>query len=272
MAPSDGGKKPPQKRLAAKRSFLARYPRTIVVAIGVTGIWRNRQGNLLPDPQNRYEIAVDDSLVPELREFMRFTCCHFEQEELYFYPSYSRNPDPLSLNRRRARLADPMVSRILRPDGVRLAVPVEGQAVALLPVHHELAVTRRAKRLVETASLHADPTGMENVASQDVASQWLFRTWRQAEAPCCLKSMADEALRALPEFGDQVFGHLVVGKQVGAIGHQREKRFALPVVACRSKQIRDPHLSSVSGVSSAMGGFGHVPCICPQSRQSLNST
>lgn len=38
----------------------------------------------MPDPQNRYEIAVADSRVDELREFLKFTCVHFEQECLYF--------------------------------------------------------------------------------------------------------------------------------------------------------------------------------------------
>ncbi len=58
------------------------------VALGVTGQWRNPAlppgACIVPDPQNRYEIAVPDNRVDELREFMRFTCCHFEQECLYF--------------------------------------------------------------------------------------------------------------------------------------------------------------------------------------------
>lgn len=31
------------------------------IALGVTGTWRNPQGKLVPDPQDRYEIAVDDA-------------------------------------------------------------------------------------------------------------------------------------------------------------------------------------------------------------------
>lgn len=66
------------------------------IAVGVTGKWKDPQGNLIPDPQDRYEIAVDDELVDELREFMRFTCCHFEQQLLYFKvgvrPEFLLNP------------------------------------------------------------------------------------------------------------------------------------------------------------------------------------
>ena len=58
------------------------------VAIGVVGKWRNPAApvgqGIVPDPQNRYEIAVDVGRVPELREFALFTCVHFEQECLYF--------------------------------------------------------------------------------------------------------------------------------------------------------------------------------------------
>lgn len=58
------------------------------IALGVVGKWRNpavsaRKG-IVPDPQNRYKIVVSDSRVDELREFLRFTCVHFEQECLYF--------------------------------------------------------------------------------------------------------------------------------------------------------------------------------------------
>jgi hypothetical protein len=58
------------------------------VAIGVIGKWRNPAAppgqGIVPDPQNRYEIAVDPARVDELRSFMLFTCVHFEQECLYF--------------------------------------------------------------------------------------------------------------------------------------------------------------------------------------------
>jgi hypothetical protein len=58
------------------------------LAIGVVGQWRNPAAppgqGLIPDPQNRYEIAVDAARVDDLRSFMRFTCAHFEQECLYF--------------------------------------------------------------------------------------------------------------------------------------------------------------------------------------------
>jgi len=58
------------------------------VAVGVTGKWRNPAAptgrGLVPDPQNRYEVAVADERVGELREFLRFTCAPFEQECLYF--------------------------------------------------------------------------------------------------------------------------------------------------------------------------------------------
>lgn len=58
------------------------------LALGVTGLWRNPASppghGLIPDPQNRYEIAVDQGRVEELREFSRFTCVHFDQECLYF--------------------------------------------------------------------------------------------------------------------------------------------------------------------------------------------
>ena len=58
------------------------------IALGVVGKWRNPAAptgkGIVPDPQNRYEIAVADERVSELREFMRFTCVHFEQEYLYF--------------------------------------------------------------------------------------------------------------------------------------------------------------------------------------------
>jgi hypothetical protein len=56
-------------------------------AVGVVGRWRNPAAptdqGIVPDPQNRYEIAVADSRVDELRAFLRFTCAHFEQECLY---------------------------------------------------------------------------------------------------------------------------------------------------------------------------------------------
>src|SRR3990170_3357328 len=58
------------------------------VAIGVVGKWRNPAAppgrGIVPDPQNRYEIAVPAARGRGLREFMRFTCAHFEQECLYF--------------------------------------------------------------------------------------------------------------------------------------------------------------------------------------------
>ena len=58
------------------------------LAIGVIGKWRNPaapQGQgIVPDPQNRYGIAVDTERDDELRVFMSFTCAHFEQECLYF--------------------------------------------------------------------------------------------------------------------------------------------------------------------------------------------
>ena len=57
------------------------------LAISVVGLWTkpSRTGStLMPDPQNRYEIAIDQKRVPELREFIRFTCAHFEQECVYF--------------------------------------------------------------------------------------------------------------------------------------------------------------------------------------------
>ena len=58
------------------------------IALGVVGKWRKPAAppgkGIVPDPQNRYEIAVTDGRVGELREFMRFTCAHFEQECLYF--------------------------------------------------------------------------------------------------------------------------------------------------------------------------------------------
>jgi hypothetical protein len=58
------------------------------LAVGVVGKWRNPNAppgqGIVPDPQNRYEVAVDDDRVDELREFMRFTCVHFQQECLYF--------------------------------------------------------------------------------------------------------------------------------------------------------------------------------------------
>ena len=34
--------------------------------------------------ENRYEITVSRARIPELREFLRFTCVHFEQQCLYF--------------------------------------------------------------------------------------------------------------------------------------------------------------------------------------------
>ncbi len=58
------------------------------IALGVIGKWRNPAApppqGIIPDPQNRYEIAVATSRVDELREFLKFTCLHFEQECLYF--------------------------------------------------------------------------------------------------------------------------------------------------------------------------------------------
>lgn len=58
------------------------------IAIGVVGLWRNptaSQGKcIVPDPQNRYKIAVADECLDEFREFIRFTCSHFEQECIYF--------------------------------------------------------------------------------------------------------------------------------------------------------------------------------------------
>ncbi len=58
------------------------------IALGVVGKWRNPAAppgkGIVPDPQNRYEVAVADDRVGELREFMRFTCAYFEQECLYF--------------------------------------------------------------------------------------------------------------------------------------------------------------------------------------------
>lgn len=57
------------------------------IALGVVGKWRNPAASpgqgIVPDPQNRYEIAVPNSRVDELREFLKFTCVHFEQECLY---------------------------------------------------------------------------------------------------------------------------------------------------------------------------------------------
>ena len=57
------------------------------IAVEVVGQWHPTsppgQG-IIPDPQNRYEIAVLPERVDELREYMRFTCAHFEQECLYF--------------------------------------------------------------------------------------------------------------------------------------------------------------------------------------------
>jgi hypothetical protein len=58
------------------------------VALGVTGKWRDpgapaNQG-IVPDPQNRYEIAVLPSRVEELKQFVLFSCIHFEQECMYF--------------------------------------------------------------------------------------------------------------------------------------------------------------------------------------------
>jgi hypothetical protein len=58
------------------------------IAVGVVGKWRNPAApaghGIVPDPQNRYEIAIDAGRVAELREFARFACAHFEQECLYF--------------------------------------------------------------------------------------------------------------------------------------------------------------------------------------------
>ncbi len=58
------------------------------LAVGVVGHWRNPKApagqGLIPDPQNRYEIAVDSARVAELREFVRFSCAAFEQECMYF--------------------------------------------------------------------------------------------------------------------------------------------------------------------------------------------
>ena len=70
------------------------------IALGVVGKWNDpkaaRGQNIIPDPQNRYEIAVPDERVDELREFMKFTCVHFEQEVLYFKvgvnPEFLDNP------------------------------------------------------------------------------------------------------------------------------------------------------------------------------------
>lgn len=57
------------------------------IALAVVGRWRDpskppRKG-IVPDPQNRYEVAVGRSRIAELKEYMRFTCVHFEQECLY---------------------------------------------------------------------------------------------------------------------------------------------------------------------------------------------
>jgi hypothetical protein len=58
------------------------------IAIGVVGKWRKPAAppgmGIVPDPQNRYEVAVESARIAELREFLRFTCAHFEQECLYF--------------------------------------------------------------------------------------------------------------------------------------------------------------------------------------------
>jgi len=66
------------------------------ITMNVVGNWVDPRGKLIPDPQNRYEIAVEDDRVDELREFMKFTCCHFEQEYLYFKvgvnPEFLSNP------------------------------------------------------------------------------------------------------------------------------------------------------------------------------------
>jgi hypothetical protein len=55
--------------------------------VGVVGKWRNPAAppgqGIVPDPQNRYEVAVDLARIGELREFLKFTCVHFEQECLY---------------------------------------------------------------------------------------------------------------------------------------------------------------------------------------------
>jgi hypothetical protein len=49
------------------------------MALGVVGKWRNPAAppgkGIVPDPQNRYEIAIDDTRVSELREFMRVYMC-----------------------------------------------------------------------------------------------------------------------------------------------------------------------------------------------------
>lgn len=71
------------------------------LALGVVGLWRNPKlappKGVIPDPQNRYEIAVTEDRVDELREYLRFTCAHFEQECLYFKVGSSVEfvPNPL---------------------------------------------------------------------------------------------------------------------------------------------------------------------------------
>lgn len=56
------------------------------VAMNQVGLWRNPApgAGIVPDPQNRYEIAVDPNRISELRQFVLFSCVHFEQECMYF--------------------------------------------------------------------------------------------------------------------------------------------------------------------------------------------
>lgn len=58
------------------------------IALGVTGLWNNPAlpagQRIVPDPQNRYKIAVEAARVEEFREFLRFSCAHFDQECLYW--------------------------------------------------------------------------------------------------------------------------------------------------------------------------------------------
>ena len=58
------------------------------ISLGVTGKWCDTEAPLdvgiIPDPQNSYEIAVEMGRIEELREFIKFTCAHFEQKCTYF--------------------------------------------------------------------------------------------------------------------------------------------------------------------------------------------
>ena len=85
----DGSRWPAGKIAWWEQSVALLFGGITPVARGQGGLWRApnaavRTSPLVRDTQDLFRIAVPGDAVPLLREFMRFTCAYFEQEQLYF--------------------------------------------------------------------------------------------------------------------------------------------------------------------------------------------